>query len=290
MKKETARSLLQLVPTWLVLGIFFLAPMAIMLGISFHQRGPGGIIQPIEHPGEYFSHGKFLSNYRDSLNPDYAGVYWRSLWIAVTTTLLCLLIGYPAAYYIAVIANPKRRNLLLALVAVPFWTSFLIRMGAWKLILGTEGVINTFFGSFGIGPMEMLYTPGAVLTGLVYGELPFMILPLYASLEKMDRSLLEAAADLGAGRDERFFRVTVPQTIPGIIAGIVLVFIPSAGQFVVSDILGGSKGALVGNIIQDSFSRNKPLKSAIAFELTAVVGLLLMTYAFYLRKRKESPL
>lgn len=290
MRNKAARSWLQLFPTWLVLGVFFLAPMAIMLSISFHERGPGGIIQPIEHPGEYFLHGKFLSNYRDSLNPDYAGVYWRSLWIAVATTGLCLLIGYPAAYYIAIIAHPKRRNLLLALVAVPFWTSFLIRMGAWKLILGTEGVINTFFGSFGIGPMEMLYTPGAVLTGLVYGELPFMILPLYASLEKMDRSLLEAAADLGAGRVERFFRVTVPQTMPGIIAGVVLVFIPSAGQFVVSDILGGSKGALVGNIIQESFSRNKPLKSAIAFELTAVVGLMLVTYAFYLRRRKESAL
>jgi spermidine/putrescine transport system permease protein len=133
----------------------------------------------------------------------------------------------------------------------------------------------------------MLYTPGAVLVGLVYGELPFMILPLYASLEKMDRGLLEAAADLGAGRVERFFRVTVPQTLPGIIAGIVLVFIPSAGQLVVSDILGGSKGALVGNIIQEGFPRNKPLKSAIAFELTAVVGLMLVVYAFYLRRRKE---
>jgi spermidine/putrescine transport system permease protein len=287
MKGKFGRSWLQLFPTWLVLGVFFLAPMGIMLGFSFRERAPGGILKPIEHPGDYVLHGKFLSNYRQSVDPIYAGVYWRSLWVAVATTALCLLIGYPAAYYIAVIAQPKRRNMLLAMVAVPFWTSFLIRMGAWKLILGTQGVINTFAGGLGIGPMEMLYTPGAVLTGLVYGELPFMILPLYASLEKMDHSLLEAAADLGAGRVERFFRVTVPQTLPGIIAGIVLVFIPSAGQFVVSDILGGSKGALVGNIIQEGFPRNKPLKSAIAFELTAVVGLMLVVYAFYLRRRKE---
>jgi spermidine/putrescine transport system permease protein len=290
MKKAARTSWLQLLPTWLVLGVFFVAPMGIMLGISFRERGPEGTLKPIDHPGDYILHGKFLKNYRDSLDPLYAGVYWRSLWVAMATTALCLLIGYPAAYYIAVVANPRWKNLLLALVAIPFWTSFLVRMGAWKLILGNEGVLNTFMGSFGFGPLDMLYTPGAVLTGLVYGELPFMILPLYASLEKMDRSLLEAAADLGAGTIERFFRVTVPQTMPGIIAGVVLVFIPSAGQFVVSDILGGSKGALVGNIIQEGFSRNKPLKSAIAFELTAVVALMLVVYAIYLRRRKESAL
>jgi spermidine/putrescine transport system permease protein len=273
-----------------VLGVFFLAPMATMLGISFREKGPAGTIKPIEDVTHYITRGTFLNNYRASLDPDYAGVYWRSLWLAVATTGLCLLIGYPMAYYIAIVADPRRKNLLLAMVAIPFWTSFLIRMGAWKLILGTQGVLNTMLGSIGVGPFEMLYTPGAVLIGLVYGELPFMILPLYASLEKMDRTLLEAAADLGAGAGGRFFRVTVPQTMPGIVAGIVLVFIPAAGQFVVSDILGGAKGALVGNIIQEGFQRNKPLKSAIAFELTAVVGLMLAMYGLYLRRhsRKEA--
>jgi spermidine/putrescine transport system permease protein len=287
MKTGVVRTWLQLLPTWLVLGVFFLAPIAIMLGISFREKGPAGTIKPIDDVTHYIIHGTFLNNYRESINPDYGGVYWRSLWLAVATTGLCLLIGYPVAYYIAIVADPRRKNLLLAMVAIPFWTSFLIRMGAWKLILGTQGVLNTIFGSMGLGPFEMLYTPGAVLTGLVYGELPFMILPLYASLEKMDRTLLEAAADLGAGATGRFFRVTVPQTMPGIVAGIVLVFIPAAGQFVVSDILGGAKGALVGNIIQEGFQRNKPLKSAIAFELTAVVGLLLAMYGLYLRRRKE---
>jgi spermidine/putrescine transport system permease protein len=292
MKNGALRTWLQLLPTWLVLGIFFLAPMAIMLGISFREKGPVGTIKPIDNVKQYITKGTFLNNYRESLDPAYAGVYWRSLWLAVATTALCLLIGYPAAYYIAIVANPKRKNLLLAMVAIPFWTSFLIRMGAWKLILGTQGVLNTMLGSVGIAPLDMLYTPGAVLTGLVYGELPFMILPLYASLEKMDRTLLEAAADLGAGATGRFFRVTVPQTMPGIIAGVVLVFIPAAGQFVVSDILGGAKGALVGNIIQEGFQRNKPLKSAIAFELTAVVGLMLTVYGLYLhrRRRKEAAL
>jgi spermidine/putrescine transport system permease protein len=288
MNRGAVRTWLQLLPTWLVLGVFFLAPMVIMLGISFREKGPAGTIKPIEDIKHYVTHGTFLNNYRDSIDSDYAGVYWRSLWLALATTGLCLLIGYPMAYYIAIVADPRRKNLLLAMVAIPFWTSFLIRMGAWKLILGTQGVLNTMLGSIGVGPLEMLYTPGAVLIGLVYGELPFMILPQYASLEKMDRTLLEAAADLGAGASGRFFRVTVPQTMPGIVAGIVLVFIPAAGQFVVSDILGGAKGALVGNIIQEGFQRNKPLKSAIAFELTAVVGLMLAVYGLYLRRRKES--
>jgi spermidine/putrescine transport system permease protein len=277
---------LQLLPTWLVLGVFFLAPMLIMLGISFREKGPAGAVRPVENVKQYVAQGKFLRNYRESIDPIYAGVYWRSLWVAVATTAICLVVGYPVAYYIAIVANPRRKNLLLAMVAIPFWTSFLVRMGAWKLILGTQGVLNTMLGGVGMSPLDLLYTPGAVLTGLVYGELPFMILPLYASLEKMDRSLLEAAADLGAGARERFRRVTIPQTMPGIVAGVILVFIPAAGQFVVSDILGGSKGALVGNIIQEGFQRNKPLKSAIAFELTLVVGLMLAAYGWYVRSRK----
>ena len=286
MNRRTWIPRLQLLPTWLVLGLFFLAPMFIMLGISFREKGPAGTIRPVENVKQYVAQGKFLHNYRESIDPIYAGVYWRSLWVAVATTVICLVVGYPVAYYIAIVANPRRKNLLLAMVAIPFWTSFLVRMGAWKLILGTQGVLNTMLGGVGMSPLDLLYTPGAVLTGLVYGELPFMILPLYASLEKMDRSLLEAAADLGAGARQRFRRVTIPQTMPGIVAGVILVFIPAAGQFVVSDILGGSKGALVGNIIQEGFQRNKPLKSAIAFELTLVVGLMLAAYGWYVRSRK----
>jgi spermidine/putrescine transport system permease protein len=278
---------LQLLPTWLVLGVFFLAPMLIMLGVSFREKGPAGTVQPVENVRQYVAQGKFLRNYRESIDPIYAGVYWRSLWVAVATTAICLVVGYPVAYYIAIVASERRKNLLLAMVAIPFWTSFLVRMGAWKLILGTQGVLNTMLGGVGTGPFDLLYTPGAVLTGLVYGELPFMILPLYASLEKMDRSLLEAAADLGAGTWGRFLRVTIPQTMPGIVAGVILVFIPAAGQFVVSDILGGSKGQLVGNIIKEGFEHNKPLKSAIAFELLAVVALLLVVYAFYQRGRRK---
>ena len=280
---------LQLLPTWLVLGLFFLAPMFIMLGISFREKGPAGTVRPVENVKQYVAQGKFLNNYRESIDPIYAGVYWRSLWVAVATTAICLLVGYPVAYYIAIVANPRRKNLLLAMVAIPFWTSFLVRMGAWKLILGTQGVLNTMLGGVGVSPLDLLYTPGAVLTGLVYGELPFMILPLYASLEKLDRTLLEAGSDLGAAPRATFFRVTVPLTMPGIIAGVILVFIPSIGQFVVSDVLGGGKLELIGNVIDNQFheARNPPFGSAVAFGLTAVDLILLMGYALYARKSRQ---
>ena len=276
-----------LLPTWIVLGAFFVAPLSIMFGMSFREKGPGITIKPVENWAGHIKEGKFLTNYRETLQPFYLNIFARSLWIALATTGICLLVSYPIAYYIAIIARQRWKNLLLALVVIPFWTSFLIRMGAWKLILGHEGVINSLLGTVGIAPLDMMYTPFAVLVGLVYGELPFMILPLYASLEKMDRTLLEAAGDLGAGPAHRFFRVTIPQTMPGMVAGVVLVFIPSLGQFVVSDILGGAKAALVGNIIEAGFVRNRPLKSALAFELTAIVLLMLALYAIYARKRKE---
>jgi spermidine/putrescine transport system permease protein len=177
---------------------------------------------------------------------------------------------------------------------VPFWTSFLIRTYAWMLILRSEGLVNTALTGAGLieRPLELLYTELAVMIGLVYGELPFMILPLYASLEKLDLSLLEASTDLGANRIATFFRVTVPMTMPGIVAGIVLVFIPSIGQFVVSDLLGGAKSILAGNLIQNQFAvaRNKPFGSAVAFELTAVVLLLLLAYAFYTKRKGQEAL
>ena len=174
-------------------------------------------------------------------------------------------------------------------MVVPFWTSFLIRTYAWMLILRSAGLVNTVLIGSGVidRPLDLLYNNFSVMVGLVYGELPFMILPLYASLEKLDRSLLEAAADLGAGARSAFWRVTVPLTLPGIVAGTVLVFIPSIGQFVVSDLLGGAKTILAGNLIQNQFAiaRNQPFGAAVAFELTAVVLLLLLAYAGYARRQ-----
>lgn len=283
---------LTLLPTWLVLGAFFLLPMAIMLTVSFRERGLHGGIAPIENLREYIHSGDVLQNYKETADEIYLSVFWRSLWMAVVTTLLCLIISYPMAYYIALIAKKDRKNLLLALVAVPFWTSFLIRTYAWVVILGREGLLNAAMMHLHLirDPLELLPSNFAIMLGLVYGELPFMILPLYASLEKLDRTLLEASNDLGAGGADTFWRVTVPLTMPGVVAGVVLVFIPSIGQYVVSDLLGGGKSVLIGSIIQDQFvgqARNKPLGSAIAFELTSIVLLFLMGYAFYVRRGKQ---
>lgn len=283
-----------LMPTWLVLGIFFLVPLALTFVLSFRQRGAYGGVQPIEDPGAYIASGAFLANYARSLDGIYLGIGWRSLWMASLTTAITLVIGYPVAYALALRAPRRWKDLLLGLVVVPFWTSFLIRTYAWMFLLRTEGLANRLLLGAGLveRPLEILYTELAVMIGLVYGELPFMILPLYASLEKLDRTLLEAAADLGAGRASAFRRVTVPLTAPGIAAGVVLVFIPSLGQFVVSDLLGGARSMLLGNLIQNQFAvaRNHPFGAALAFELMAAVLLLLLAYALYMKRKGEGVL
>ncbi len=281
-------------PTWVTLGVFFLFPLAILFVVSFGQRATYGGLKPIEDLEVYITSGKFLANYARSFHPIYLQILWRSVWMAVVTTGFCLAISYPVAYSIAVTAPQRRRNLLLGLVVVPFWTSFLIRTYAWMFLLRTEGLINHALLGAGLisRPLDLLYNNFSVLLGLVYGELPFMILPLYASLEKLDRSLLEASADLGATARSSFWRVTVPMTMPGIAAGVVLVFVPSLGQFIVSDLLGGAKTILAGNLIQNQFAvaRNKPFGSAVAFELTAAVLALLFFYALYTKRRGEDVL
>ena len=281
-------------PTWATLGVFFLLPLGILFLVSFGQRATYGGLKPIEDLGLYVFSGKFLANYARSFHPIYLQIFWRSIWMATVTTVLCLAISYPVAYYIAVTAPPRRRNLLLGLVVVPFWTSFLIRTYAWMFLLRTEGLVNRALMGTGLvaHPIELLYNNFAVLIGLVYGELPFMILPLFASLEKLDLSLLEASQDLGAGRASTFRRVTVPLTMPGIVAGVILVFVPSLGQFIVSDLLGGAKTILAGNLIQNQFAvaRNKPFGAAVAFELTAAVLAMLFAYTLYTKRRGQDVL
>jgi spermidine/putrescine transport system permease protein len=289
MTRKAHRPLPLLLPTWLVLGVFFLVPLLLMLGISFAQRGIYGGLKPIEDLAGYLRSGVFLDNYARSFDGIFLKIAWRSLWMAVATTGLCIVVSFPISYYLALLAPRRWKGLLLGLVVIPFWTSFLIRTYAWMFILRTEGLLNLVLVGSGLlrHPVELLYTQTAVMIGLVYGELPFMILPLYASLEKLDRSLLEAGSDLGAGSLETFRRVTFPLTLPGLAAGIVLVFIPSLGQFVVSDLLGGARGMLLGNLIQNQFAvaRNQPFGSALAFELTAIVLLLLLGYAALARHR-----
>jgi spermidine/putrescine transport system permease protein len=192
--------------------------------------------------------------------------------------------GYPIAYYISS-RSTKLKNILLLLIILPLWTNFLVRMYAWKVILREEGVINTLFLKLGLidKPLEILFTDRAVFIGLVYGYLPFMILPLYASIEKLDSALLEAAYDLGAGRFRTFLKVVLPLTTPGIIAGSILVFVPTLGAFVTPDLLGGAKQMMIGNMIQHQYLkvRDWPFGSALSFILLFMVLALLLIYARY---------
>ncbi|MCS6806954.1 MAG: ABC transporter permease [Acidobacteriota bacterium] len=252
------------------LGLFFLAPLGIILLYSFAQRSFYGGVQWNFHVG----------NYIQLLDPLYFSIYWRSLIIATATTLICLVICYPVAYYIAVQSSKKWKNLLLLLCVVPFWTGFLLRTYAWVFLLRAEGFINSLLMQANLidRPLTwLLYSDFAVLVGQVYGEIPFMILPLYVSLERLDIRLVEAAMDLGANRWSAFFRVVVPLTKVGIITAIVLVFIPSLGAFITPDLLGGAKSAMVGNVIQNQFvQRNQPLGSALSVLLTIVILVLLI--------------
>jgi spermidine/putrescine transport system permease protein len=252
---------------WLV-G-FFLLPLLYLLAMSFALRSPYGTVE--------WRLG--FSNYARAFQPLYLEVYWRSLWIALLTTVLCALFGYPVAYALALRVSARWKSALLMLVVIPFWTSFLVRTYAWMVILRAEGVINNLLLGLHLihQPLRLLYTPLAVFIGLVYGELPFMILPLYAVLQKLDPLLLEAAADLGASRWRTFRRVTLPLSAPGLGAGAVLVFIASVGAFITPDLLGGARSMMVGNLIQNQFAmvRDQPFGSAVAFLLTVVVLVLL---------------
>lgn len=258
-------------PAAVWLAVFFLAPLVIMLVYSFGRRGTyGGVVWDWN-----------VAQYLRFLDPLYLQIFFRSVWIAVLTTVICLVVGYPFAYFI--VRQPgRRRNPLLLLIMIPFWTNFLIRTYAWILILRTEGLVNTGLLSLGLinQPLTLLYTEGAVILGLVYGYLPFMVLPLYASVEKLDFSLIEAAFDLGANEVRTFLRVVLPQTMPGVIAGCILVFIPSIGAFVTPDILGGAKTVMIGNLVQQQFltSRDWPFGSAVSFILMVIVTLAIVVY------------
>ncbi len=265
-KSRTARLLLAPGVMWL--AVFFIAPLVIVIVVSLAVRGPyGAIIYEFS-----------ISNFLRAFDGLYLPAYWRTVWIATLTTVLCALVSYPAAYYIALKAPQQWRRPLLVLTVIPFWTSFLIRTYAWILLLRSEGVINSALMNLGLinEPMKLLYNDFAVLVGQVYGELPFMILPIYVALEKLDRRLLEAAQDLGANRFWTFMKVTLPLSKPGLLAGIVLVFIPSLGAFVTPDLLGGAKSIMIGNLIQNQFTQlNQPFGSALSLILAAAVLLLL---------------
>lgn len=276
-------------PVWLLLGLCLLVPLALLFGVSLHERGTYGGVSAVADWWEHVASGRAFAQYGRALETLYLGIAWRSVRMAVVTTVLTFLIGFPLAAWLALLAPARWKGLLLGLVVVPFWTSFLVRTYAWMFLLRSEGLVNQVLMGVGLidRPLELLFTEGAVLLGLVYGELPFMILPLYASLEKLDPTLVEAAADLGAGRVATLGRVVLPLAVPGIAAGSLLVFIPSLGQFVVSDLLGGARSVLLGNLVQNQFAvaRNQPFGAALAFQLVAAVLLLLALYARTVRRR-----
>jgi spermidine/putrescine transport system permease protein len=258
---------------------FVVAPAVIMLIYSFAHRGTlGGVVL-----------GFTLENYAGVFDPVYLQIVIRSLWYAAITTGLCLAMGYPVAYLIGR-ATEKYRNALLMAVMIPFWTSFLIRTYAWVTILKSQGLLNSLALQFHLisEPLEMLYTPGAVVLGLVYTFLPFMILPIYSSVEKLDGALVEAALDLGAGPMRAFSRVIVPLTAPGIAAGVLLVFVPALGIYAVNDIMGGGRVDMIGNIIENQFkgnARNWPFGAALGTTLLVSFALI---YWYVNRRQRDA--
>src|SRR5262245_34724879 len=257
---------------------FVLAPALIMLVYSFAERTPlGGVVLAFT-----------FDNYVGVVDPVYLQIVIRSIGYAAITTAICLAAGYPVAYLIGR-ADPRWRNLLLMAVMVPFWTSFLIRTYAWVTILKSEGLLNSLLLQMQLitEPLEMLYTPGAVVLGLVYTFLPFMILPIYSSVEKLDGALIEAALDLGAGPVRAFSRVIVPLTSPGIAAGVLLVFVPALGIYAVNDILGGGRVDMIGNIIENQFkgARNWPFGAALGTSLLVSFAII---YWFVNRRQRAA--
>ncbi|HDX1192051.1 TPA: spermidine/putrescine ABC transporter permease PotB [Pasteurella multocida] len=254
---------------WLI--FFVLAPNLLVLIVSFLTRDSSN----------FYALPFTLENYTRLFEPLYAQVVWNSLYMSGLATLVCLMIGYPFAFLLTKI-NPKYRPFLLFLVVLPFWTNSLIRIYGMKIFLGVKGILNSTLMSIGLidTPIRILNTEVAVIIGLVYLLLPFMILPLYASIEKLDYRLLEAAKDLGANAFQRFIKVIIPLTMPGIIAGCLLVLLPAMGMFYVADLLGGAKVLLVGNVIKSEFliSRNWPFGSAISIGLTILMALLIFVY------------
>jgi len=258
---------------YLWLGIFFLLPLALVLGLSLGTNAPD-LAPPVEL-GVSFASFKLL--FTDDL---YLAAWLSSLRIAATSTLVALLLGYPMAYAIAR-AQPRRRPMLLMLVVLPFWTSFLIRVYAWMGLLAENGILNQVLRGTGLvaDPGTILGTEWAVHLGIVYAYLPFMVLPLYVTLEKLDWSLLEAASDLGARPFAAFLTVTLPLSLPGIVAGCLLVFIPAVGEFVIPDLLGGTRTLMIGKVLWDEFFTNSdwPLASAVAIcLLVLLVGPILI--------------
>ena len=269
--REKSKGFLLALPAVIWLSLFFVLPLLIVLVVSFLTRGQGGVgTMPLT-----------LANY-ERVADVFIGILGDSVWVAFATTIICLLVGYPMAFFISTRQNPRARQLALFLIILPFWTNFLVRTYALQTILGREGTLNTFLMNLGLiaEPLGLLNTQGAVLLGLVYGFLPFMVLPIYASAERFEFRFVEAAHDLGANDWFAFWRIVLPLTLPGVVAGCILVFIPAIGSFVTPDLLGGTRGIMIGNLITQQFrgSGNQPLGSALSIVMMIMVMIALLVY------------
>ncbi|MCH9747880.1 MAG: ABC transporter permease subunit [Alphaproteobacteria bacterium] len=279
---------------WLLL--FFLAPFFIVAKISLAELAIAS--PPFTRMIEWTEGGILtvrivFDNFRYILSDSlYFDTYVNSLKISVTSTFLCLLLGYPIAYAI-VRSGPVARPIFLLLIILPFWTSFLLRVYAWMGLLADQGTINNLLIAIGVidEPIRMLYTEFAVYIGIVYTYMPFMILPLYANMEKLDGSLNEAAADLGSRPTNTFFKVTLPLTTPGIIAGSLLVFIPATGEYVIPDLLGGGNVQMIGRVLFNEFSRNSdwPVAAAVAIVLLVILVVPIIIFQHFQGKAAEAP-
>lgn len=265
-------------PPALWLGLFFVAPLAIVWGYSFGQ--PLGLTRVVVTGT--------LDNYARILDPVYLSVFFKSAWLAGLTTLLCLIVGFPVALTIT-FASERGKALLLLAVMLPFWTNLLIRTYALMAVLRTQGYINTLAGWLGLGPWPLLHNNFAVTLGLVYVNLPFLVLPLYAALDRLDRSLLEASLDLGAGHLRTIREIVVPLALPGILSGLLITFIPALGSYLTPDLLGGPNSQMISNVIERQFKRANdwPFGAALSFILMYLTFIAIAAQGLVARRREK---
>lgn len=270
-RQERRRGVLYALPAYLYLVIFFAIPFLIVVVYSFATRTRTGGVE---------LGGWNLDSYQRLGEEIVRDVLVRSVVLAIVTTLICLVIAYPFAYFITT-RSPAVRNVMLALVMIPFWTNFLVRNYAWRLILANEGPLSNTTDTIGLGPTEILFTQSAVVLGMVYAFLPFMVLPLYASIERIDTSLIEASRDLYGNARQTFTSVIFPLSLPGVVAGSILVFVPSAGAYVTPAILGGNKNVLLGSYIVDQFGNARNFPFGASLSVVLMVLMLTATLAYF---------
>lgn len=271
-KAEARRGFFISFPSYFYLVLFFVIPLGLVFVYSFATRDSTGLTVLEDWN---------LDSYKRLFTSEVVGIFVRSFVLALATTVICLAFAYPFAYYIAT-RSPRARNILLVFVMIPFWSNFLVRTYAWRVILGSDGPVSQLSEALGGDPIRLLFTTTAILIGLVYGFLPFMVLPLYAALERMDWRLVEAARDLYADGFSAFRKVTFPLSVPGVVAGSILVFIPSLGAYVTPALLGGANTVLAGDYIVSQFlaARNWPYGSALSI---GIMSVMLLATIYYFR-------